>query len=378
MNIHLKAIAKKETKHLLRDKRMLFVLFFFPAFLLVVFGYAINFDVDKIKLAVYDKDQSELTKDYINTLTSSGYFLFTENLNNDELIKTTLDTKAAQAVIVFPNDFSENYYKTGENASVQVLVDGVDGNTAGIISKYIQTATMAFNQKLSADVFAMYGGKPYVPIEVKPLFWYNITLETTKFLIPGLIAMILVIVAVISISLSIVREKEKGTIEQLNVSSLTTIELLVGKSIPYVIISLVNAAGILLAGFILFGIVIKGSLLLLTLCTLLFILASVSMGVLISVIAETQQVAFTMATFATLLPSMILSGFIFPIEGMPAIIQIITNVTPAKFFIVILRAIILKGVGVEVIWDQILYLVIFTVLLLLVSVIIKKKKEKMA
>lgn len=375
MNLHIKAIAKKETKHLLRDKRMLFVIFFFPAFLLVVFGYAINFDVEKIKLAVYDKDNSELSRNYTESLTSSGYFILTKYIDSDKDIKTTLDTKSAQAVIVFPNNFSKYYYSVGQESKVQVLIDGVDGNTASIITKYIQSANLAYNQKVSSKIMAFYGIEQYKPIDIKPIFWYNITLQTTKFLIPGLIAMILVVIAVISVSLSLVREKEKGTIEQLNVSSLTAVELLIGKSIPYIFIALLNSAGILIAGFLLFDIVVKGSVLLLTVCTLLFIFSSISIGIFISVVAESQQLAFSLATFATLLPSMILSGFIFPIESMPELVQIITNITPAKFFIVILRAIILKGVGLSIIWDQMLYLIIFTFILLSASVIIKKKKE---
>lgn len=378
MNNHIKAIARKELRQLLRDKRMLFVLFFFPAFLLVVFGYAINFDVKNIKIAVMDNEKSEISRDFISSLEVSGYFDVVEYISKDGKIKEILDKKTAQAVIVIPPDFQKNYYSNKNNAVIQLLVDGVDGNTASIINKYIGIAANSYNIKLLNETLAQRGRKPTEIMEIKPLFWYNPTLETTKFLLPGLIAMILVITAVISISLSLVREKERGTIEQLNVSSLKIIELLVGKAIPYILISLINAGGILLAGFLIFGIVVKGSFLLLFICTIVFIISSVSLGILISVVAETQQIAFTMATFITLLPSMILSGFIFPIEAMPTIIQIITNITPAKFFIVILRGIILKGAGINIFWEQVVYLIFFTVILLVLSVLIYKKKEMKA
>lgn len=375
MIAHIKAIAKKEVRQLLRDSRMLFVVFFFPVFLLIVFGYAINFDVENIKLALYDLDKSDMSREFTETLTSSEYFNIVKVLDNDGQIKETLDGKLAQTVLVIPKDFSRNIFSGKETAKVQLLVDGVDGNTASIISKYIGAITNQFRGELQAEFLARSGGKAFIPVDFRPIFWFNPTLESTKYLIPGLIAMILIVTAVISMSLSLVREKERGTIEQINVSSLNTLELLIGKSIPYIIISVINAAFILVAGFVLFGVAVQGSIILLAFSTLVFILASISFGILVSVIADSQQVAFTIATFATLLPSIILSGFIFPIESMPPFIQVITNITPAKFFIVILRDIILKGVGLSVFWDQMAYLIIFTLCFLFLATKIRTKKE---
>jgi ABC-2 type transport system permease protein len=225
-------------------------------------------------------------------------------------------------------------------------------------------------------MLSKYGMKMESPVGLEPVFWFNPNLKSTKFLIPGLIAMILIITAVISVSLSLVREKEKGTIEQINVSSLNPPEILIGKSLPYIIISLIDAAFILTAGYILFQVEVKGSFLLLFISVLIFIIASTSLGIFISVLADSQQIAFTAATFASMLPSVILSGFIFPIESMPAIIQIITNITPAKFFIVALRAIVLRGVGLSAFWDQLLYLSVFIILFLGLATIISKRKER--
>ncbi len=372
------AIGKKEFKHLLRDKRLLFVMIFLPIFLLVIFGYAVNFDVKNIQLSVLDKDQSNLSRSFINSISSSNYFYISSYLKNDSEIKYVLDKKEAQVVLVIPSNFSERIEKKKETAQVQFLIDGVDGNAATIIKSYVDIASIKFNQKLQKEIFAKLGVKFEPLISLEPIFWFNPDLQTTKFLIPGLIAMILIIASVISVSLSLVKEKEHGTIEQLNVSSVNSVELLVGKSAPYIVVAFFDALLILFVGYVLFDVVVKGSMILLLIMTLVYILSSVSLGIFISVISSSQQIAFTLATFATLLPSVILSGFVFPIESMPPIVQIITNITPAKFFIVILRSIIIKGVGIEAFWDQLLYLIAFGTLFLIVAVVVYKNDSATA
>ena len=364
----IKAIAKKEVRQLKRDTRMLFVLFAFPLLLLIIFGYAINLDVHHIKMAVYDQDQSVDSRAFINTLTSSDYFDLVGYVNSESKIKRLLDTKTVECVIVFPKDMSHKLY-ANKQVAIQILVDGVDGNTATIASSYLEMATASYSQKFAAKVLALEGKHTYNPIDLEPVFWFNPSLDSTKFLLPGLIAMILIITAVVSISLSIVREKERGTIEQINVSPLSSFELLIGKTIPYTIISLMVAAFILISGYILFGITIQGSIILLFFTTLLFLFASLTLGIFVSSIANNQQVAFQIATLVSLLPSVILSGFIFPIESMPAFIQILTNITPAKFFLIILRGILLKGVGLSAFWPEVIYLFIFAMVFLSLAVI---------
>lgn len=370
----IKAVAKKEIRQLKRDKRMLYVLFIFPVILLVLFGYAINFDVHHIKMAVYDQDKSPDSRKFINALTSSEYFDLVGYINNQSDIRDILDTKKAQCVVVFPHNMSRLLY-SNQNAPVQILIDGVDANTASIINSYLTLAVASYSQQVQSKVLALRGRSAYIPIEVHPTFWFNPELLSSFFLVPGLIVMILIITAVVSISLSIVREKERGTIEQLNVSPLTSLEMLIGKTVPYVIISLIIAAFILVAGYVLFGIVIKGSIILLFFSMLLFLFASLNIGIIVSSIADTQQVAFQMATLISMLPSMLLSGFVFPIESMPRAIQIITNITPAKFFMIILRDILLKGVGIDAFWQQLVYLIIFSLVLLLLSAIINKRSR---
>jgi ABC-2 type transport system permease protein len=370
----IKAITVKEIRQLKRDKRMLYVLFAFPVFLLMIFGYAVNFDVHHIKVVVFDRDRTSLSRNFINSLTSSDYFDLVGYINDENKISRVLDTQAAKCVIVFPEDLSERFY-SGQSAPVQILIDGVDANTASLINSYITVATATYSQKIQTEVLAALGRSTYVPVDVHPAFWFNPELSSTIFLIPGLIVMILIVTAVISISLSIVGEKERGTIEHINVSPLTTLELLIGKTIPYIIISLFIAAFILIASHLLFGMNVKGNIFLLFFSTLLFLFASLTLGIIVSSISDNQQVAYQLAALTTLLPSMLLSGFVFPIESMPIVLQWITNLTPTKFFLVILRDILLKGVGITAFWDQLLYLVIFSLVLLTLAVIINKKAE---
>ncbi len=368
------AISKKEIRQLKRDTRMLYVLFVFPFVLLILFGYAINFDVHHIKMAVYDLDKSIETRDFVNRLTSSNYFDLVGSLSSENQIREALDKGDAQVVLVFPHDFSSNLQSSKE-AKVQILVEGIDANTASVISNYMNAATATYNYKITQKAMAVRGKQAYLPINLEPRFWFNPDLNSTLYLIPGLISMILIMTAVISIAMSIVREKENGTIEQINVSPLNSLELLVGKIIPYSIIALVIAAIILFAGYILFGLTIKGSILLLFISTLIFLFASLNLGILISSISDSQQVAFQLSALISLLPSFLLSGFVFPIESMPPVIQILTNITPVKFYIVVLRDILLKGVGLTAFWQQIIYLIIFNVFFLGLATIINKKNK---
>ena len=264
-----KAIAKKEFKQLIRDKRLLFVMIFLPLFLLVIFGYAVNFDVKNIQLSVLDNDKSEHSRNFISSITSSKYFKVSSTLTDAKQVKRVLDKKEAQAVLIIPSDFSAKIDKGKETAKIQIFIDGVDGNAATIIQSYMNIASIKFNQSLQEELLAKLGLKFNSPILLEPIFWFNPDLQTTKFLIPGLIAMILIITAVISVSLSLVREKEHGTIEQINVSSITSLELLLGKSAPYIVLSFLDALLILALGYILFGIIVKGSLILLFLMTLI-------------------------------------------------------------------------------------------------------------
>ncbi len=371
------AIAKKEFKHLLRDKRFLAILIFFPVFLLAFFGYAVDFDVKNVRIAVLDLDKTSSSRKLINELTATEYFADPVYINSATEIRLLLDRKKVNAVVTIPEKLDELLAR-GETVKIQYLIDGVDANTAIIVTNYIEAGIAAFNASYRNEVLAKSGTKITPPLTLSPKIMYNPELKSSLFFIPGLISMILIITSVISVSLSIVRENERNTIEQIRVSPVSTFSLLLGKIFPYLLIAYLNAAMILVVGYILFGVHVHGSYFDLFYSILVFLLASTSLGYFVSVISPSTQIAFTLGTFVSLLPSLILSGFVFQIESMPKIIQIITNITPTKFFNVIMRAIILRGTGIETFWQQIVSLFIFTGVMVGLSIVVSKIKERKA
>lgn len=370
----LLAITKKELKQVRRDFRTIVIVFIFPVFMLILFGYALNFDVTNIKIAVYDRDKSELSREYIHSLESSGYFSVYKYITNQDEVNKALDKKEVQCVIVIPDNLSEGFF-SNENVKIQYLLDGIDGNTATIIMSYVNAATRALSNKYTKEFFLKSGIKQYSPIEYEPLIWFNPELTSIKYLIPGLIATILITLAVVLTAIAIVREKELGTIEQLKVSPVTSFELILGKIIPYTLLSFLISAIIIIAGYFVFGVEIKGNIFLLFISILFYLFASLNIGIFVSTIADSQQVAFQMGLLISQLPSQLLSGFIFPIESMPKAVQLLSNITPAKYFIIALRDIMIKGVGLKAFWDQLLYLFIFALILLLLSTL-KMRRQK--
>lgn len=377
MNSHLnriKTISVKEFRHLLRDKRMLGVIIFFPVFLLFIFGYAVNFDVENISIGIFDKDNSVLSRELKHGLLTSRYFSESASITSDSEISDVVGNNKVQCAVIIPKDFSKSFYR-GETVTIQYIINGVDGNTATIIQNYLNAFTASFSNKLRSELLSQKGITVKSPLDIRIIFWYNPELKSTKFLIPGLMAMILIMICVITVSLSLVREKERGTIEQLDVSPVQSWELLIGKTIPYVLLSLLSGIFILVAGFILFSVEVKGSYALLLISTLLYISASTALGIFVSVISDSQQVAFTIATFASLLPSIMLSGFIFPLESTPVPVQVLSYITPAKYYIVALRAVILRGAGISALYIPMLSLVLYSVFFMALANIINKKKS---
>ena len=368
------AIAKKELRQIRRDVRTLIVMFVFPIFMLVLFGYALNFDVNHIKIGVYDLEKSEISREFIHSLQKSGYFDIITYFNNRAEINNALDEKLVQCAVVIPDDLSKKFFNK-EDAKIQYLVDGVDGNSATIIMNYVNAATRNLSGKYRNEALERAGINIYTPIDLEPVFWYNPELKTTQYLMPGLIASILITLSVVLTAIAIVREKELGTMEQINVSPVSSFELIMGKVLPYTLISLVIAALVTLAGNIIFDVSVKGSIFWFFISTLMYLFCCVNIGIFISTIAESQQVAFQMGLLISQLPSNLLSGFIFPIESMPKFLQYVTNITPAKFFIIALRNILVKGTGVSAFWEQLVYLLIFSgILLALASFRVRKQR----
>ncbi|HEX9614693.1 MAG TPA: ABC transporter permease [Bacteroidota bacterium] len=358
IHLNILPILKKEFRQIRRDRRALGILVFLPAFMLVMVGYALNFDVKHLSVAVFDEDRSSLSRELIERITRSEYLDFTRNVQVREEIDILLETGEAQIIFVIPDGFSDGLL-SGKESVVQVLIDGSNSNTGAIAQGYVSLSVRDFSNRLALSWLERRGKNLEIPVQLEPHLWYNPELKSAKYLVPGLFGLILMIVTVVSTSLSIVREKEMGTMEQLKTSPLWSNEIILGKTIPYLLISIVAATIILVFGWILFDVTIKGDILLFYLAIVVFLLGGLGQGMLISNVAHTQQVAFLMSVFSSLLPSFLLSGFIFPIKSMPVFLQIISNVIPVKFFLVIVRSIILKGVGFEAVWEQFLYLAVF-------------------
>jgi ABC-2 type transport system permease protein len=342
------AVAVKELRQISRDRRTLMILLFVPAFFLLLFGYALNFDIRNVTLAVNDQDRSTRSRELVSAFVNSGYFRLVGFVDSPRDVDTLVDEGRARAVIVIPASF-ERDLALKQPVTVQVIVDGDNANTASTVVGYARTLI---------GEFGAIGITP--PIAVEPRIWYNPQLRSTLFLVPGLIAYISMITAVVSTALSVVREKERGTMEQVRMAPIGPLPYIIGKTIPYLVISFVSALVVIVAAMALFDLPMRGSWLLLGAAIGLFLIGAQAMGLLISTIAQTQQVAFQISLLASLLPTMILSGFIFPISSMPVGVQVVTHIVPARYFLVALRAIVLKGAGLAAFWEDMLALAIFT------------------
>jgi ABC-2 type transport system permease protein len=362
----LSPIIKKEFRQIKRDIRIILILLFFPALMLIMFGYALNFDVKHVSILFCDEDKSQTSREFINRFTTTEYFDLVSVISEREKIDKFIIARDASVAIVIPNKFSKKL-SNNEIVHVQVILDGSDGNTAGAIMNYIALICQDYSQNLILNLSRKVGMNVGLSIDFKPSVWFNPELRTAKFLLPGLIAFILLIVCTVSTTLSIVREKENGTMEQLLVSPLQAFYIILGKTIPYVIFSLIAATLILIFGIILFDITIKGNIILLYIHIILFIFGGLGMGIFISTISDSTQVAFQVAALVSLLPTFILSGFVFPIKNMPIALQVISYIVPAKYFIIILRDIILKATDFSAYWEQSVFLFLFAAIMFTLS-----------
>ena len=361
MIFRIAAVARKEVHQILRDRRTLMILLFVPAFFLLVYGYALNFDIRHIALAVQDNDRSSASRELISAFVNSGYFDFAGEVRSDAEINRAIDRGDARAVLIVPARFGADA-TGGRPAHVQVIINGDNANTATTVLGYSLGIVSAVSAKY--EVQAQIGSPPGPLLTMEPRVWYNPELRSALFLVPGLIAYIAMITAVVSTALSVVREKEYGTMEQVRMSPIGPFAYVLGKTAPFFAISLAAAMAIVLLSMLLFGLPMRGSWPLLIGAVSLFLVGALGAGVLISTIAETQQVAFQMALLTSYLPTFMLSGFIFPISSMPAVLQAITYIVPARYFIVTLRGILLKGVGVTVLWQELLAMAIFAAVVL--------------
>lgn len=368
----IRPLIVKEFRQIRRDKRSLGVLLVLPAFLVMLIGYALNFDVKHIAIAVLDQEQSQASREFASAFSNSEYFHWKYSVENYRSVEELLDGGDALVAIVIPSDFSRQA-ATRTAVAVQVLVDGSNANAATTAISYIEIISQSYSSRLAVKALARVGRKPVIPIEIRPIICYNPSLVSAKFLIPGMIGFILMITGVVSTSLSIVKEKERGTLEQIQMSPLRTVEIILGKTVPYLVIAILASVFVVLSGYFAFDVAIRGSIFWLYAAIIIFLIGALGQGLLISAIAQTQQVAFIASIFSSLLPTFLLSGFVFPVKSMPITLQVISNAAPAKFFLVIVRSIMLKGVGPEAFWDQLLYLALFAASVVTISAIILRK-----
>jgi len=359
---------KKEFYHIFRDKRSLFILFGMPIAQIMLFGFAITNEINNVNIAILDHSKEVTTQEIINKIGASKYFSIKASILNEADIETAFQKGIIKAVLIFEKDFSKNLGKKN-SATVQVIADATDPNTANTISNYINAILQKYQQEINKTVKTPY------QIVSKTRMVYNPELKSVFMFVPGVMTIILMLVSAMMTSISITREKELGTMEILLVSPLKPFQVIIGKVVPYIFLSIINAIIIVLLSIFVFKMPVQGSLFLLAIESILFIITSLALGILISTISASQQTAMMISLMALMLPTILLSGFIFPVSSMPLPLQIISYIIPAKWFIIILKAIMLKGVGISFIWKETLILVGMTLIFIALSV--KKYKIRL-
>ena len=346
---------------------------FIPFILILIFGYALNLDIENVPMVIWDQDGSQMSKEFLLNFKNSVYFEIITYTDNYRDIRKMIDRGDVMLALVIPKDFS-HYFRTGKPAPVQLIVDGSDSNTATIAAGYANSVVMNYNANLLQR--ALSGKVTINPIAVnlKARPWFNPNFESRLFIIPGLIAVIMMIIASLLTSLTIAREWERGTMEQLIATPVKAFELVAGKFIPYYVIGIIDLIMGILIGKFLFDVPLRGSVALLFLLSSLFLTGALAQGIAISAIAKNQLLASQIAMLLTFMPAMLLSGFMFEIFNMPRAIQAVTYLIPARYFIVILRGIYLKDVGLRILWPETVALCVFTTLAVMLAVSKFKKK----
>ncbi|WNH10332.1 ABC transporter permease [Thalassobellus suaedae] len=356
-----KGFIKKEFYHIFRDKRSLFILFGMPIAQIMLFGFAITNEINNVDIAILDHAKDATTKEIINKISTSSYFSIHQFIENESDIESVFKTGKIKAVLNFEKDFSKNLIKENQ-ATLQIIADATDPNTANTISNYVNAMLLNYLKEQNKDIKIAYQIMPQTRMV------YNPELKSVYMFVPGVMTIILMLVSAMMTSISISKEKELGTMEILLVSPLKPFLVIVGKVFPYIFLSIINAAVIIILSMFVFKMPVQGSLFLLGLESVLFIITSLSLGILISTISATQQTAMMISLMGLMLPTILLSGFIFPISSMPLPLQIISNIIPAKWFIIIVKGIMLKGVGLSFIWKETLVLFGMTVFYMVISV----------
>lgn len=372
----LRAILQKELRHIVRDTRSLLLALALPLLFLVLFGYALSLDVDRIPMVIYDADQSPDSRELIQRFAASRYFQVKGFVGDYHDIEHSIDTSQALVGVAILRDYSRRL-DSGQEADVQVLLDGSDSNTASIALGYADTVVRQYSFELRAAGQNRKGGMLLPsPIDAHLRVWYNSSLQSKNFIVPSLIAVILMIIASMLTSLTIAREWEMGTMEQLLSTPVRPTELVLGKMLAYFAVGMADTMIAVVVGILIFEVPMRGSFLLLAAASGLFLFGALLWGIFISASARSQAVAFQLGLLTSFLPAMQLSGFIYAVENMPPPIRLITYIVPARYFVKLVKGIFLKGVGIEMLWTEILFLGLFGAAVFLLT--IRRMRRKLA
>ena len=370
----LTAVARKEFIHVLRDRRALAIAILLPMIMLMIFGYALTLDLDRVPLAVLDQSRTPQSRELVARFEGSRYFSVVQRAASEREVEAAISRGEAMLGLVVPLDFGRRV-ASERKTQVQVLADGSDANTTTLALAYAETIVRGYSQEvLVTKVRRLTGKAPALPMELRPRVWFNTDMESKIFIVPGLIAVIMMLITALLTSLTVAREWETGTMEQLISTPVRPPELILGKLAPYFLIGMVDMLLSVLAGRYLFDVPIRGSLVLLFAVSAVFLVGALALGIFISTLAKSQLLASQAAFVATFLPAFLLSGFMFDIGNMPRPLQVMTNIIPARHFVTILRGLYLKGTGLAQLWPQCLLLVAFAALMLLLAIRTFKKR----
>jgi len=368
------AIARKEFLHIIRDRRTLIAVLVMPLLQLFLFAYAVSFDVKDIPTAVLDQDHSAFSRQYVNTLQQSNYFKITQNLSAPSQVDGVFDRSEDSAVVILPPGFGDAV-AAGRTAAVQVLIDGAEPNSAQLGQAYATGLSRVYGFRVAVEQAESKGQNTSSGgLSMLARVWYNPEGSSSAYLVPGLIVLLLTITTVQQTANTLVREKEQGTYEQLVVSPIRRIELMVGKVMPWAAIAGLQVVVISAIGLLVFQIPFRGSVVLFAVSSVLFVVCALGLGLVVSARASSIETANQLAMMISFLPAFMLSGFVFPLASIPPVLQFVSYLFPARYFMVITRTIFLKGGGIDVLWPQVASLAIYAVVMLVLSSLLYRER----
>lgn len=361
-------IIRKEFYQFKRDPKMFGIILIAPVLQLVLLGYAATLDVDVVHTVIYDMDKTAESRNFIKSIKNADVFVIDGYAENYDEVTESLDDGTVLAAVVLPQGFQKNI-KSGKPASIQTLFNGSDGNTSSIAAGYLQRIIQAYSGKITFEFFSLHGMQPTAIGGIEPVtrVWFNPEMESKYFMVPSIVGLLLSIITLILTSLAVVKEKEIGTLEQLVVTPIKPYQLIIGKLSPFVILSFVAVVIVLTAMRFIFSIPIQGSIFFLFAASFVYIMSTLGLGLFVSTVSKTQQQAMMIAVFAVMMPMVFLSGFAFPLENMPEIIQYISIIIPLKYFLLIIRGVVLKGIGISELWIEVTVLTGMGIVILFLS-----------